>query len=613
MTEAPCPSRFRDVAASWLGAALGPLFAIALDATPLAAIAAPDPNPPKTVQMKTLFGLMTPMRDGVKLASDAFMPTEAVRYPIILIRTPYIRIGHDDAQTERFFVAHGYAVVIQDTRGRGDSEGTFDFFFPEAQDGYDTIEWLAAQPWSNGRVCTLGISYMGTVQWLAAKERPPHLVCMAPSSPAGDFLQELPSAGGAFKMGWALKFLSDLTGHLAEGPSQGVVDWEKVYAHRPLITADEALGRSVPLYRTFLQHDTMDAYWRRIQLGPDDFAKIDIPVLTTTGWFDGDQIGALYDWRGYTGRPGGVRDAFLVIGPWTHAQSWDGGAERLGEFELGKDSIVDNMALRLAFFDRYLKQSADRFDAPPVRVFITGANVWRTFPAYPVPQARATRYFLSSAGRANTRAGDGQLSTAPTKGENADGFVYDPKTPVPFVTGSGDGRGVDRSAIEGRDDVLVYSTPPLTHSVQIVGNVGLEIYAASDAPDTDFVATITDVAPNGHALLLGPRGVGVIRARYRHGPSGKVELLTPNKPEAFRIDLGDIGHEFLPGHRIRIDLTSSAVPSINPNQNTGAPIATDTEWRIAHQKLLHGKLHPSALVLPVVEGSAAAAGPGRAP
>jgi putative CocE/NonD family hydrolase len=328
-----------------------------------------------------------------------------------------------------YFARHGYVFMMQDTRGRGDSGGIFDFDFPEAKDGYDTIEWIAKQPWSNGRVCMMGVSYLGTVQWLAAKEKPPHLVCIAPTSPTGRYLDELPLVGGALMQQWSLWWLNEMSGHVSHGADLSEIDWQKVLAHRPLLTADEALGRKMPLYREFLTHDTLDSYWLRIKLGPEDFAKIDIPVMTNTGLFDVDQTGALYYWEGMHAKPGGARDEFLVIGPWTHVQSYVGGSEQLGGLTFPKDSIIDNNAMHLAFFDRYLKQSTGPLDWPKVRIFVSGANIWRSFDAFPVPGAHELRLYLSSLGHANTAAGDGALTWVAASGAS-DVYTYDPKFPV---------------------------------------------------------------------------------------------------------------------------------------------------------------------------------------
>lgn len=575
--------------------------ALAGEAGPAASPAPSSPDAATQVPVRQLFGIETAMRDGVKLSADAWMPDDGGKHPVILVRTPYLKSQTEMgfAATAKYFAQHGYAYVVQDVRGRGDSEGEFDFFFQEAHDGYDAIEAIAAQPWSNGRVCTMGISYLGTDQWLAAKERPPHLVCMAPSSPAGVYQDEIPRMGGAFMMFWALAWLNDTSGRIGQGANMMATDFGALFDHRPLNTLDQAFGRRMRLYREFLEHDTLDDYWKRVQLTAADFARIDIPVLVTTGWFDGDQTGALYYWRGMHARPGGARDEYLTIGPWTHIQSYLGGAEKMGELTLPKEAIIDNKAMHLAFYDRYLKQSAEALDQPKVRVFVTGTNVWKTFDAYPVAASPA-RLYLASGGKANTLKGDGVLSWSVQARGGADAYAFDPKNPVPLNL-MAELFGTDRTKTQERPDVLVYSTPALDKPVEIIGPVSVELYASSDAKDTDFTAAIVDVQPDGKPVLLGSRPVGVIRARYRGGPSAKPELLTPGKPELYRISLGEIGHAFLLGHRIRIEISSSAAPMFNPNQNTGNPIATDIEWKVANQKILHNRAHPSALVLPVVD------------
>jgi uncharacterized protein len=558
-------------------------------------VAAADESPP----IRQIFDVRTPMRDGAELSADVWLPAADGKYPVILIRTPYVKTTDylEMPSLGSYFAGHGYAFVAQDTRGRGDSTGDFNFLFQEAQDGHDAIEALARQPWSNGRVCMMGVSYMGSVQWLAAKERPPHLVCIAPTSPGGKFPDEVPSQGGAFMAGFMLNYLNDLSGRIGQRNNTAAVDWRSVLAHRPLLTMDEALGRRNRLYREFLEHDTLDDYWKRINLTAEDFARINIPIMETTGFFDGDQIGTLFYWEGMQRRAGGP-DRYLTIGPWNHDQSFTGGAEEMGGFKLPKSSIIDNKATHLAFFDRYLKQSAARLDWPRVRVFVTGADEWRTFDAFPVPGIETERLYLTGGGQANSVSGDGGLSWKKPGRAPADQYVFDPKNPVALEVARGM-FGADRSNTQAREDVLVYSTPPLDKAVEVIGPISVELYAASDARDTDFTAALTDVQPDGKALLLGSRPVGIIRARYRHGREAQPALLTPGKVEFYRIDLGVFGHRFLPGHRIRIEISSSAAPIFNPNQNTGNPIATDTEWRIAHQSIFHDAQRPSALALPV--------------
>lgn len=555
------------------------------------------------VAIRRIFGLETPARDGVMLSSDVWMPEGPGPFPVILVRTPYLKTDGSMhyAKTAAKFAARGYAYVVQDVRGRGDSGGEFGFLPQEAKDSYDAVEAIAAQPWSNGKVCMMGVSYLGSVQWLAAKERPPHLVCLAPTSPGGNIHNEVPSTGGAFMMAWALNWLNGTSGRVSQGANAAGIDMDRVYAHRPLLTMDEAMGRKMRLYRDFLQHDTVDDYWKPATLDAADYAKIDLPVLATTGWFDGDQNGTLMFWDGMHARKDGARDQYLTIGPWLHPQSYFGGAESLNDLTFGKDSIIDNEAMHLAFFDKYLKGSSAPFDQPKVRIYVTGANEWRNFDAWPVPAAKDQRLYLSSGGRANSAAGDGVLGAARPKRGGFDAFTYDPKNPVPLKI-SGAMFAAARNDVQGRDDVLVYTSPALTETVEVIGSVFVELYASTDARDTDFAVSIQDVQPDGKAVMLGSRPVGILRARYRNGPAAPPQLLTPGKTELYRIELGAIGHAFKPGHRIRIDVTSSASPMFNPNQNTGNPIATDTEWKVARQRVEHTAAYPSAVVLPVVSG-----------
>lgn len=559
--------------------------------------------PPQHASIEHVFGLRTTLRDGVELSSDVWLPTTPGPHPVILIRTPYVKaLGGFNADAT-YFAQQGYAVVVQDVRGRGDSEGEFDFFFQEAKDGYDAIEAIAAQPWSNGRVCMLGESYMATVQWLAARERPSHLTCLASISPAARFMNELPAVGGAFGGQWALVWLNATSERGLQSRNAASVDWTSVLKHRPLRTADEAMGRKMRLYKEFLENDTLNDYWKRLYLTPENYAAIQMPILQITGLFDADQAGALFNWTSVEAHaPQRAKDRFLVIGPWTHDQSLAGGADPVGALAFPKDTASDNRALALRFFDRYLKDDARAFEQPHVKVYVTGADEWRTFDSYPVPAASQKALFLDSSGAANTAAGDGRLTTSAPRRPGTDRYVFNPRDPIVLPTGASTsdiGQGADRRAVQARKDVLVYTGPVLEAPLEVVGSVRLDLYASSDALDTDFTASLTDVAPDGRAISLGPLPFGVLRARYRNGLD-RAELLTPGKPELFKIELGHVAHRFKAGHRIRLEVSSSAFPAINPNQNTGAKVADDIEWRTARQTIHHGGPRASALRLPVV-------------
>ncbi len=551
-------------------------------------------------QVQRKFDVRIPMRDRVHLSADIWMPVEEGRYPVILMRTPYLKTmgllrypEHGD-----YFVTRGYVLAVQDVRGRGDSEGVYNFHLDDAEDGYDTVEWLAAQPWSTGKVGMMGVSYLGGVQWMAARARPPHLVCIAPTA-AGGLDGIFNYLGGAVVMGWSIPWLNVVSARIHQTANSRGMDWDRVFKHRPLNTMDEAFGRVIPLYRKFMKYPDWDPYWKKVQFPPEVFRQIDIPVLHVTGWWDTDQPMAMFMWRGMATHSAAKEKQFLLAGPWTHRQTFLGGVTKLGEMEFSGDSVVDNKAVHLTFFDHYLKGKGTH-DFPRARVYVTGDNRWRDFAQFPPADVEYRKLYLHSGGRANSYIGDGSLSWAvPPAGEPQDRFTFDPENPVPSAL-NGEEMPLDHRPIERRDDVLVYTTELLREPVEVIGRSYVELYAASDARDTDFTAKILDVFPDGRAVRLASLPLGVIRARYRNGLH-EPQLLTPGKPERFRIDLFDFAHTFLPGHRVRIEVSSSGYPFIAPNQNTGNPVATDTEWKVAQQTIYHDAEHPSHLALPVME------------
>jgi putative CocE/NonD family hydrolase len=426
-------------------------------------------------------------------------------------------------------------------------------------------------------------------------------VCIIPQAPAGRYFDELPRIGGAWMMQWSLNWINGTSGRSAQGPNLGAIDWEKVYAHRPLITMDEAMGRQMPLYRDFLTHNTIDDYWKRILFTEDDFRKIDLPALTFTGWFDADQPGAMSYWTSMRALSPARNRQFLIVGPWQHGEAIRGGSLAVGDLHFSGESVVNVDSLHLAFFDYCLGGSSADFRFPRARVYLMGANVWRDFDEYPPREAGERSFYLTSGGNANSLAGDGHLSWTVPPTAAPDHYTYDPQNPAPSQIG-GASYGLDYRALERRQDVLVYTSAVLTQSLEVAGPVSVVLDAESDARDTDFMARILDVQPDGRALKLGWWEAGAIRARYRQGYDREV-LLTPGKSEEYHIALGHLGHVFLPGHRVRIDVTSSAYPFFHPNANTGNPVATDTTWRAARQTIYHDRIHPSRLVLPVLAGA----------
>jgi hypothetical protein len=548
-------------------------------------------------QIVNRFGVRMPMRDGAQLSANIWMPAPIGRHPTILIRTPYGKNAAYARYSLLNYITAGYAVVVQDTRGRGDSDGSFNFYFPEGEDGYDSIEWIAKQNWSNGRVGMDGGSYLGTVQWLAARERPPHLSCIAPDAASGRIFDEIPYFGGAFRLEWALTWLNSTSDRSDQGELNGVIRWQDLIHVRPLQRLDSLMGRPMRLYQEALAHPTLDAYWRRIQLGDSDFAKISVPSLTVTGWYDGDQPGALWYWDGMNRRVGTKPEQYLIIGPWTHTQTYLGGERRVGEIALDSSAILPIQKIRIQYFDWCLKQATPGFDAPRVRVFVPATNRWIGSDQYPLAEATVTPLYLASNGSANTGSGDGRLEWVEPIAGSPDHFAYDPHSPVPAQDPT-----TNHARIEDRRDVLVYSSEVMAAPLEIVGRVFAKLWAASDALDTDFTAKLLDVYPDGRAVLLGTQSAGVRRARYRHGYE-RPEPLMPDRAEEFSIELFDIGHAFLPGHRIRLEVSSSAAYSVDPNLNTGKAIGTDTTAAVAHQTVFHEPGRFSRLLLPVLSPS----------
>lgn len=567
-------------------------------------------TPSTNYTVKTILGIETPMRDGVKLVSDVWLPQKDGKYPVIIIRTPYGRSAANMNYTGlgEYFARQGYIFMVQDVRGKGDSQGNFNFLFQEGPDGYDTVEWAADQSWSNGRIGMMGSSYMGTVQWLAAREKPPHLVCIAPTSANGRYMQEIPSIGGVFHIGWALPWTLQNNGR---NPNLNIqkTNLTMAFNHRPLISADKVMGIDLPLYIQFLKHPTMDEYWKQIQFTANDFKQINIPTMTTSGWFDSNQPGALFYWNEIKKDPAMDQDHYLVIGPWTNNGTSQPSSQlsQVGDLQV-PEAQVDVYGVHLAFFDVYLKNSTNKSEIPPVKIYLTGLNEWINLTNYPPNDFNVTPFYLASGGQANTLNGNGvlewklNLNNSNKSGNSLnvssiDKYTYDPANPrsVPVESFA-----VDCVRTENRSDVLVYTTPPLDESMMIMGPVTAEIYAATDSKDTDFMMRVLDVYPNGTAINLGPEECGgAIRARFRQGFDKEV-LLDPGKIEKYRIQLFDMGHVFLPGHSIRLEIYSSAYPLLHPNPNTGNPIATDTKQQKAHQTIYHDKKHPSALYLPLI-------------
>jgi putative CocE/NonD family hydrolase len=507
----------------------------------------------------------------------------------VLVRTPYGKNGH--SSEGRWFAERGYVYIAQDCRGRHDSDGVFRPLRDEACDGFDTIEWAAAQPWCDGSVGMLGGSYLGWDQWLAATQRPPHLKALIPLVSPPDPFYNMPYQYGAFS-----PMMFDWVNLTSDHDNQdaGQMDLHSVYRHLPLLTLDRAAGRQSRTWREWVEHSTFDDYWKATSY-ESHYDKIDLPVLGISGWYDDDQAGTTRNFIAM--RRLRRKNQKLLMGPWPHAVN---SRTRLGILDFGADSRIDLRELERRWFDRWLKGQANGIDQePPVRLFVMGANRWRDEDDWPIPRTRWTKYYFQSQGNANSLAGEGVLQTGPPDKTKPDHYSYSPADPTPFVTEPSSaqiGGPDDYRAVEKRKDVLVYTSPPLTEDLEITGPLVVKLYAASSAPDTDFSAMLLDVHPDGYALRLND---GVIRARFRDSLE-KPALIEPGKIYEYTIDCWSTSMFFKKGHRLRVQIASAAFPKFDRNPNTGHKLGVDADIRVADQTIYHDAEHPSHIVLPVI-------------
>jgi len=549
-----------------------------------------------------------PMRDGVHLDTNVFHPAGSGRYPAILLRTPYGK-GADFPPGYASFIDHGYAVVMQDVRGRYASEGVFNALRQEGPDGYDTLNWIAEQPWSDGKVGMIGGSYLGIAQWRVAVLNNPHLKAIFPVvSGDDDYYDRFYSRGGAVKLGHRLLWLSqNLTpGGLAK-PKFG-----EYIGHLPLRTSDRAATtRTLPLFQNVLNHPTYDSFWSDLSVR-EKLNRVQVPVFAVGGWYDNYVEGDLEAFAALH-KPG-RHDARhrILIGPWPHNMSTP-----FAGVAFGDDSSAPIRAYQIAWFDHWLKGAPEEaggytpwtwhhvraeVDEAPVHIFVMGVNRWRDEQEWPLARTRYTPIYLASRGHANTLKGDGALAWR-HETTKPDHFTYDPRDPVPTMGGAVccDPKifpwgPMDQRLIEKRKDVLVYTSDPLKQKLEVTGTVRVVVYAATSAPDTDFTAKLIDVFPSGEARNLTD---GILRLRYRHGLD-KVELSEPGQIEALTIDAGVTSNVFLAGHRIRLEISSSNFPRFDRNPNTGTAIADETVQRKAQQTIYHDRVYPSHIWLPVI-------------
>jgi putative CocE/NonD family hydrolase len=550
------------------------------------------------------------MRDGVKLYADVYRPVDPGKFPALIVRTPYGKQREGIHENLILFAQRGYAVVAQDVRGRFESEGKWDPFRYEAQDGYDTVEWAAKQPWCNGKVGMHGGSYLGNVQWQAAAQTPPSLVAIFPTVASTSLYHNTWFHGGAFKLGLAMGWGVVRNPRRVMYPQYWHTEryapeewrYDNIFWKLPLKTIDvESSSQTVQHFRDWLQHQSYDEYWKAISV-EEHFARVKVPSHVHGGWFDLLLGGTL---NGFTGmrKSGGTeqarRETKMIVGPWGHGPS-----QKFGDVDFGPGANRTLFDRNLRWFDHYLRGDDNGIDRePPVEIFYMGINRWVHHEDWPVPGTRYTPFYLSSGGRANSARGDGMLDREERGGAPSDQYVYDPDRPVPTLGGN-DCCGapipagpVDQRPVEAREDVLVYSSSILKEPLAIAGPVKMKLFASTDGRDTDYMVKLVDVHPNGFAMNIAE---GILRARFRKGLD-RMELLKPGEAYEFEIDMRGTASVFAPGHRIRVDITSSNFPQYDRNPNTGEDLGQSAQVRVARQTVFHTPDRRSHIVLPVVE------------
>jgi uncharacterized protein len=542
------------------------------------------------------------MRDGVELATDIYRPRRAGRRPVILIRTPYDK-GMEELSA-RFYARRGYVVAVQDVRGRFQSAGRWEPLVHEGGDGYDAIEWLAAQPWSTGRVGMAGGSYLAWVQWLAAAECPPHLATIVPVASPTDTHYNLPYEYGVFCQAGILWWMDVLESN-ASADLSGRLIWLTLTKRYDVLQNVASvidydltiLGKKSTGWRRWIKYPPHHPYWRRLAF-LERLARVRIPVFHQTGWLDGTSIGTriTYERMVACGHP----HQKLMIGPWDHA----GQITTVAAGDRGGD-VVDLQGATLAWFEQWLKGiDTGILREPRVSVFVLGSNRWLTGDTYPLPETRQETWFLTRRRRFGERRGELVLGDVPVETPPSQ-YSYDPADPTPDL-GVIAGEAVMPMTVSAshkhlatnrkRHDVVVYVSKRFRRPYTIVGPMRMVLSAASSARDTDWHVHLIDERRDGTMMVLAH---GKLRARYRRSMT-KPQLLKPGRVYAYNIDLWQIGITIAPGSRLRLEIASAAFPTFSRNLNTGGHNEMETRSIPATQRIYHSRAYPSYVVLPVI-------------
>lgn len=552
-----------------------------------------------TFNVKSMGTYSVITRDGASLATEVWLPCPSEysgRYPAVLIRTPYGRFSNIEFWHR--FVRRGYALVIQDVRGRDDSEGEWVPYKYDKADGDDTLNWIAGQPWCDGNIGMTGASYLGNVQWAAAASGNPHLKALVSMVTSGPSFVDIERRGGTYcsgSMAWAFMMADKKSNKEALKRD----DWDKIAAIRPIKDIPQkALGRSIHFWDEKMQHPDNDEFWHSTDwsLCSD---KIDVPAIIISGWYDDNGMGSTAAWE--MNEKNNRKNQKLIFGPWFHQFN---SAREIHGIDFGNTAVrYDLDVLCLRWFDRFLKNVENNVEKEPaVQYFMVGANKWTAAGKWPPEEAEYKNIYIHSHGNAKTGGGDGWLDTVTPLDELSDTYIFNPEDPAPFLIDvsenemnvPGNYREVDE-----REDVLVYTSAALDENVTIAGNIYAEIYADSSARDTDWLVRLEDVDVEGNSIRLSD---GILRARYRNSFE-KPELLRPGTIEKYEIRMAKTANVFMAGHHIRVTITSGAGNLIFPNHNTGNNVPDDVEMLCATQKIHHNRQYPSHVKLPVIKGT----------
>jgi len=560
--------------------------------------------------------IAVPMRDGITLYADVFRPAGDGPFPTLLQRTPYDKAASGGSPFVLRAATAGYAVVIQDVRGRFESEGEFYTFINERPDGYDTLEWLVGQAWCDGNVGMFGGSYVGLTQWQAAMSGHPALKAIVPYVTATNYHDGWTYQGGAFElqfnMSWTMLLIlntalrangqdinAPIVQEILSGNDNLIEEFLRLpHAGHPLF------AEFAKYYDDWVSHPSYDEFWANLDISKRH-ADLQVASLNIGGWFDIFLQGTIDNFTGMRTNATVGEHQRLLIGPWNHGGIRSGNP--IGAVDFGMRStgaLIDADGQHLRWFDRWLRGVENDVEGDaPVRLWVMGVNEWRDEQEWPLARTDWQDWYLHSAGRANSLHGDGALSRVTPGNEPSDAFVYNPRNPVPTAGGGlccnsvyALGGAYDQRAVEEREDVLVYSTPPLTEPVEVTGPVKVVLYATTTAADTDFTAKLVDACPCGCVQNLTD---GVMRARFRKSMTEE-SLITPGEVVEYEIDLWSTSNVFLPGHQIRVEISSSNFPRFDRNPNTGELPGRSEEMVSALQNVLHSAEHPSRIVLPVI-------------